>query len=380
MRIPMDEKRIYTLFLKYKAGRLSASEQEELKAWLDASADHREQFVSFLRLYKCGMQYRMLDRLDAESAWRRVARRYKRVPMWRCWLRWGVAAVLLGCCWLGYTYYYSSAEADAGLAELFPNHGTRHALFVSSDGQVWSQTDSVFTWLDPSELSVQPSEYQWHKYTSIPHGKRTNEVHVPRGGEYSLVLADGTKVWLNACSTLRFSYPFDSLRVVNLEGEAYFEVAHNVKPFEVHADGGVVRVLGTKFDVRAYAGQPFRVTLAEGSVQVKNGDRERLLRPDEQLTAVEGGDYEVQEVNAALATAWPRGEFEFDNAPLGEIVCQLERWYDVDMTYASDGLDAIRFTGTILRKESLGYALEMIQKVSDVRFSKRGDGVLIERK
>lgn len=377
----MEEKRIYTLFIKYKYGRLSASDREELRAWLETSEANRELFVSFLRICKQEAQFEALEKLDSAKAWdtykrRRLFRRYLRSP----WTRWAVAAVLVGCVCLWSVRWDAAPETSGtSLAELFPNHGHREALFVSGQGQVWSQTDSTFVWLDPKAPASQTSDYRWLKYVSLSRDKRSNEVHVPRGGEYSLVLADGTKVWLNACSTLRFSYPFDSLRVVNLEGEAYFEVTHNQKPFEVHAAGSVVRVLGTKFDVRAYAGQPLQVTLAEGRVQVDGAGGDRRLLPGEQLTEAVG-TYDVHEVDARRATAWTRGVFEFDDTPLDEIVRQLERWYDVDMDYASADLKHIRFTGTILRKESLGYALEMIQKVSDVCFSKKNGRVLIEKR
>lgn len=377
----MDETRIYTLFIKYTANRLSASEYAELKAWLEASEANREQFVAYLRLHKRALQHESLERFDADEAWQRRTRRLRFTRARRQLVRWAVAAVVAGCCWLGYDYFTPAEEPVATLADLFPNHGHKRALFMSDTGQAWSQVDSVFTWLDPSEAASRTSDFQKRKFAWNPKGKRANEVHVPRGGEYSLVLVDGTKVWLNAASTLSFSYPFDSLRTVHLEGEAYFEVAHDSKPFEVHAAGQVVRVLGTKFNVRAYDGAAFQVTLAEGRVQVSGVEGFEQLSPDEQLSLTsERPHYEVQLVDAGLFTAWTRGVFEFDNTPLREIVRQLERWYDVDMTYASEDLKDICFTGSILRSESLGYALEMIQKVSDVRFSKQGDGVMIERK
>lgn len=377
----MEEKSIYTLFIKYKYGRLSPSEHEELRAWLSASEANREYFVSFLRMCRQEVQYRALGEFDVSKAWDVCRRRwrfhhYVRHPL----TRWAVAAVLVGCVCLWYARRDAVPENSAAvLTELFPNHGRREALFVSEQGQVWSQTDSTLVWLDPKSPVSPTFDYQWLKYISSSRDTHSNEVHVPRGGEYSLVLADGTKVWLNACSTLRFSYPFDSLRVVSLEGEAYFEVTHNQKPFEVHAAGSVVRVLGTRFDVRAYAGQSLQVTLAEGCVQVNGMGGTCRLLPDEQLTETSGA-YDVREVDARRTTAWTRGVFEFDDTPLEEIVRQLERWYDVDMDYASADLKDIRFTGTILRRESLGYALEMIQKVSDVRFSKQNGMVLIESK
>lgn len=378
----MDETRIYTLFIKYQIDKLSSSEYEELKAWLSASDENRQTFEQFLAIRKRNLQYEALKQLDADEAWNRHAqkRRFLHVRRWA--LRTAVAALLIGCTWIGYHYISYVDNTEKSLAELFPNHGSKQALLVSDDGAMLSQSDSLFTWLDTSAQSEQMQELNRFQYKNFTHVKNMNEVYVPRGGEYSLVLADGTKVWLNARSTLRFSYPFDSLRTVYLDGEAYFEVAHNAaKPFEVKTEENTLRVLGTKFNVRAYKEQPYQVTLLEGKVQISNGIDTEILVPNNQLNQPsEAKTYEVIPVNAKLYSAWTKGVFEFNNASLKDIMCQLERWYNVEVDYATEDLKDIRFTGSILKNESLGYALEMIQKISDVRFSKHNGRVLIEKK
>lgn len=378
----MDETRIYTLFIKYQIDKLSSSEYEELKAWLSASDENRQTFEQFLAIRKRNLQYEALKQLDAGEAWNRHTqkRRFLHVRRWA--LRTAVAALLIGCTWIGYHYISYVDNTEKSLAELFPNHGSKQALLVSDDGAMLSQSDSLFTWLDTSAQSEQMQELNRFQYKNFTHVKNMNEVYVPRGGEYSLVLADGTRVWLNAESTLRFSYPFDSLRTVYLDGEAYFEVAHNAaKPFEVRAGENTLRVLGTKFNVRAYKEQPYQVTLLEGKVQISNAVDTEILVPNNQLNQPsEAKTYEVIPVNAKLYSAWTKGVFEFNNASLKDIMCQLERWYNVEVDYATEDLKDIRFTGSILKNESLGYALEMIQKISDVRFSKRNEQVLIEKK
>lgn len=378
----MDETQIYTLFIKYQTDKLSSSEYEELKAWLSASDENRKTFEQFLVIRKRNLQYEALKQLDAGEAWNRHTqkRRFLHVRRWA--LRTAVAALLIGCTWIGYHYISYVDNTEKSLAELFPNHGSKQALLVSDDGAMLSQSDSLFTWLDTSAQSEQMQELNRFQYKNFTHVKNMNEVYVPRGGEYSLVLADGTRVWLNAESTLRFSYPFDSLRTVYLDGEAYFEVAHNAaKPFEVRAGENTLRVLGTKFNVRAYKEQPYQVTLLEGKVQISNGIDTEILVPNKQLNQPsEAKTYEVIPVNAKLYSAWTKGVFEFNNASLKDIMCQLERWYNVEVDYATEDLKDIRFTGSILKNESLGYALEMIQKISDVRFSKRNEQVLIEKK
>lgn len=378
----MDETRIYTLFIKYQTNKLSSSEYEELRAWLSASAENKKTFEQFLAIRKRNLQYEALKQLDADEAWNRHAQKRRFLDLRRWILRTAVAALLIGSAWIGYRYVTYVDNIEKNLAELFPNRGSKQALLVSDEGVMLSQADSLFTWLDASVQSGQVQELNRFLYKNFTHVKNMNEVYVPRGGEYSLVLADGTKVWLNARSILRFSYPFDSLRSVYLDGEAYFEVAHNAaKPFEVKTEGNTLRVLGTKFNVRAYKEQSYQVTLLEGKVQMSNGFNKEILVPNRQLNQVSGTKtYEVLPVNAKLYSAWTKGIFEFNNASLQDIMYQLERWYNVEVDYATEDLKEIRFTGSILRKETLGYALEMIQKVSDVRFSKRNGRVWIEKK
>lgn len=379
----MDETRIYTLFIKYQTNKLSSSEYEELRVWLSASPENRKTFEQFLAIRKRNLQYEALKQLDVDEAWNRHAQKRRFLHARRWALRTAVAALLIGCTWIGYHYIsYVDDTAEESLAELFPNRGSKQALLVSDDGSMLSLSDSLFTWLDTSSQSEQMQELTRFQYKNFTHVKNMNEVYVPRGGEYSLVLADGTKVWLNAQSTLRFSYPFDSLRTVYLEGEAYFEVAHNAeKPFEVRTGENTIRVLGTKFNVRAYKEQTYQVTLMEGKVKVNNGAVSEILVPDRQLSqTLESKIYEVLPVNSKLYCAWTKGVFEFNNASLKDIMCQLGRWYNINVDYASEDLKDIRFTGSILRKETLGYALEMIQKVSDVCFSKRENQIFVERK
>lgn len=375
----MDETRIYTLFLKYKANRLSASEYEELKAWLSASAENEKVFERLLAMRKRNIQYEALSAMDVNVAWSRQVqkRRFMRVRRWV--LSTAVAALVAGCCWIGYNYIKPVGHLEESLVELFPNHGCKKAFFISANGAILSQKDSASAWFDNSEMSKLIPEYRHLNYKKISQAKHM-EIYVPRGGEYLLELADGTKVWLNSQSILRFSYPFDSLRTVYLEGEAYFEVAQDGKrPFEVVTEENTLRVLGTKFNVRAYPEQPYQVTLAEGKIKINTSSSGLItLLPDEQLSLGPNHDkYEINSVNAELFYAWTKGIFEFNDTSLEEIGCQLERWYNVKVDYASDDLKTIRFTGSILRNESLGYALELIQKISDVRFSKRGNHVLV---
>ena len=192
-----------------------------------------------------------------------------------------------------------------------------------------------------------------------------NQISTPRGGQYQLVLPDGSKIWLNAASSIRFPTAFTGgQRIVSITGEAYFEIAPDkTKPFSVRAGGVTVDVLGTHFDVMAYADEAAtKTTLLEGSVRVRKDGVERLLSPGQQV--LEAGP--VQAVDTAQVVAWKNGLFEFDHLDLGTIMRQISRWYDVDVRY--EGVDsAARFDGGISRKLDLPDVLHLLEG-SGIRF------------
>ena len=206
-------------------------------------------------------------------------------------------------------------------------------------------------------------------------------VIVPRGGEYNLVLSDGTRVRLNADSELRFPSPFTGKeRMVYLKGEGYFEVHRDsTAPFRVVANDAIVEVLGTKFNISAYPGNDKSfTTLVSGSVKVGAylGDESVVLKPDEQAI-LSHGEVQVKKVNAEDYVSWVNGRFYFEKMPLEEILVQLERWYDLQVFWASEELKVYEFTGAVWRDNTIRQTLDMIEKTTDVRFTVSGRTVMV---
>lgn len=202
---------------------------------------------------------------------------------------------------------------------------------------------------------------------------------VPKGGEYSLELPDGTMVWVNSESSLRFPEKFASdQREVFLEGEAYFEVKKDVnRPFYVRTETGNVRVLGTSFNVCAYPKDRFwQTTLVEGSVLVARGKDEVLMKPNEQYQIdLETGKGELKEILPELYTSWRDGKFYFKAYTFEELVKKLERWYDFTMFYTSESIKTRRFSGVINKHEPLQDMLKFLEMTSDVQFNIKGNVV-----
>ena len=208
---------------------------------------------------------------------------------------------------------------------------------------------------------------------------KNNELIVPRGGEHQIELADGTRVWLNSATKLIFPRNFTGgERRVVLSGEAFFEVARDEsKPFIVETSRMDVKVLGTRFNVNAYAdNDEVSATLVNGSVEVSSGKQKPMvLVPGEQAYG-NAGELEKREVNVRLYTSWIDGRFLFNNAELEEIAKQVSRWYDVKIFFANESVKKIRFTGGMVKFKPLDDLIRMIESTSPVRFSVKGKTIV----
>src|SRR5690606_13496303 len=207
-----------------------------------------------------------------------------------------------------------------------------------------------------------------------------NMVSVPRGGEYQVVLPDGTRVWLNAESSLKFPVRFSrTSREVELIGEGYFEVAHRAEqPFVVKSSGQEVIVLGTHFNIKAYQNETHvQTTLVEGSVRVHQAGtgKQRVLRPGQQAR-VNDRSFDVVEASLEEAIAWKNKQFVFRNTDIHTVMKQLERWYDVEL--AATELPDKRFYGEISRNVKLSELFEMIELTSGLKFKLEGRKIMLE--
>jgi transmembrane sensor len=213
-----------------------------------------------------------------------------------------------------------------------------------------------------------------------------NEIFVPRAGEYRLTLSDGTKVWLNAETQLKYPVQFAAHeRVVTLTGEAYFEVAPDTsRPFIVNTlYQGRIQVYGTKFNINAYAGStPCLVTLNEGKVSVRKGEgQEQMLKPDQQAVLTgEGADIRIADVDAGQFSAWKDGMLVFDNLSFYDISTLLSRWYDVQFEFGDDEVKNYRFTADIKKYGSFRDVLRFFEKTNQLSFEIEGRTIRVTRR
>lgn len=212
--------------------------------------------------------------------------------------------------------------------------------------------------------------------------ERYNTLATPVGGEYQVVLSDGSRVWLNALTELRYPEIFkEDCREVYLSGEAYFEVEHDPeRPFVVVANGVEVTVYGTRFNVNNYGTDVVRTVLVDGKVgiRVAGSGKEVVLSPSDMAECFEGTrEVKVRKVDPYVYTAWKEGKFVFEDEPVEEIMARLSNWYGIKVFYTDERVKKQTFTGVITRYTEVGNVLHLIGETAVVRFQLNGNVVTV---
>lgn len=209
----------------------------------------------------------------------------------------------------------------------------------------------------------------------------SHQLEVPRGQRSKLLLADGSEVWLNSDSKMSFSVNENSQeRIVNLEGEASFHVAHNKKQaFIVKVKGQDIRVLGTTFNVRSYSNEEsVYTTLEEGSIELKAAGKTIIMKPKQQIEYNRiSKNISVKKVHPELYSAWRNGRYVFENEELTHIIKMAERWYDVDFIYPEGAFKDMHFSGVIKRNKSIEHVLTLINHTTPIRYEMKRDMIMV---
>lgn len=383
---------LYQSILESWSGKATPEQRELVAKWRQASPEHEACYRELFHLYYQVNGAGKYDKIDAETAKSRVMRQLsgkrKSARSRRMLFTWitSAAACLLVALTLLYTWSGKEKEnMQLEVAQVVG--GQADVTLVLGNGQEVSLArDSSFE-LKVGNVNVQQHSGDGLRYVgdkdslseNVP--VEYNTIRVPRGGEYVLTLSDGTKVWLNSATDLRFPVRFTGkTREVEIIGEGYFEVAKDARhPFIVRSGEMRLQVLGTSFNVKAYADETIKsVTLVTGKVQVKAAQEEEVLLPGWQSTWDERErQLDKCQVNVEPIISWRMGMFDFAEMPLEELVVQLSRWYDVDFFFVNQNIKKIRFTGAIKRSNSLKFMLDFLEMTSGVRYEIKGKTVCL---
>lgn len=328
----------------------------------------------------------ILEKIEREERQKKMAAR-------RLYIK--VAASLAPFLFLSFGYWLGNRNSiqDINLKDnLFAlsssiEPGSKKARLVLQDGTMLDLGKHiVLKEADGTEITNAPNSMISYVNPDAGRGAKINTLIVPKGGEYRVLLADGTKVWLNSGSILRYPTSFNKKeRMVQLEGEAYFEVKKNPKvPFAVKVRGMSLAVFGTSFNVNSYEpGKGIGTTLVEGKVtmRIDNG-KEYVMRPHEHITYnLETDTYSVlKNVDVSLYTSWKDGVFRFENQRLEDITNRLSRWYSCEVVYNDNSLRDLKFTGVAKKNEPIDHLLNLISLLKDVDYDVKDGVVFISKR
>ncbi|CAL1519686.1 FecR domain-containing protein [Chitinophaga sp. MM2321] len=382
----------------YLAGMATPLEKQQVNDWFYAFHDEEVEVPADVADLRLQLQESMRAGIRASiQQHEKAAKPALVIFLWKH--RWIAAASILFLACSSYFYFNRTVSSDGMAATAhktnFHMHdvapGGNKAVLILADGSnIVLDSARNGTLIQQGKTKISKPEDGRLTYSPGQSGTAEilyNTIATPRGGEYELVLADGTKVWMNAASSLHFPTTFHGKeRRVVLTGEAYFEVAKNPDmPFKVTVNDMEVAVLGTHFNVNAYTDEnSIRTTLLEGAVKVtataaSTGQQPMLLKPGQQAQVNKEGQLQlVKNVNVDVATAWKNGRFEFDDNSLPSVMRQITRWYNVDVVYEGNIPD-ISFSGAISRQENVSQVLTMLELTHMIRFRLEGKTIHIMR-
>lgn len=387
--------KIASLISKYREGALSQDEQSELDTWLAESTENRSLFEELTDKVSIAGKLKSYSGINSEAIWQKTLRQIepdiKVRPLFaaqRAWWKYAAAAaVIVSLSVAGWLYLKpevaqpvaeNNADAQNSMAEIVP--GSTKAILTLSDGKeidlektgdLEKIQQGAITISKTSGRLLYNGEHEANGRDPIAVGSTVlyNTVTTPMGGQYQVVLPDGSIVWLNAASSLRFPIAFaGGERNVSLTGEAFFEVAPMAdKPFKVaietpQGNEGTVEVLGTQFNIHAYADAAVKTTLLEGAVKLitKTADRQ-VLKPGQEATVDKSGKIaSVAKVNMAASLAWKNGEFNLGQ-DVKSLMQDIGRWYNVKIEYAGK-IPTKSLNGQISRERPVTEVLGILKK------------------
>lgn len=375
--------RIAELIKKHLQQRLSAAEENELAGWLSSDVQNQKLFEELTDEYKLAKELAFFQSLSTEAARDKINRKIPSSPVrsinryLRTW--WAAAAILILISAGIFTLFNKNSKDQpiagnqAPASEIITPGGNKAVLTLAdgttiildsaANGTLSQQGNSKVIKKENGQLAYQSSN-------AAQAAIQYNTVTTIRGGQYQLILSDGSKVWLNAASSLRFPASFAGKeRSVELTGEGYFEVARNpAMPFKVKINGeSEVSVLGTAFNINAYPDErTMNTTLIEGSVNFTavNGESVKL-KPGQQAQSGSAVSV-INNVDIDEITAWKSGWFNFDRADIASIMRQVSRWYDVEVVFQGQPSKKT-FSGIVSRSHQISEVLKIMEKAG-VRF------------
>lgn len=375
-----DIKRIADLIFSELKGTISIEEQQELNRWKEESPSHQELYHQYLSKDFIARKFRFIEENNIRDAYREFEHRvaqHGHLRKIRFYRYAGIAILLL----------------TIGSGILLNKHFPGEPMVIAEQIQPGS-TRAILTLENGKQVDISETNYTTYISNEIPEASTGSEeaadsdstayrsITIPRGGEYALTLADGSRLWMNSESELRIPVHFAARqREVQMKGEIFFDIARDTScPFIVHTSQGSLRVLGTSFNIKNYQDEDFmETTLVTGKIVINTQGTKSCLRPGEQLRLdKKNGHTSISQVDAQQYCAWKNGRFVFEKQRLEDIMNTIARWYSINIFYENQSVKDILFTGNMKRYEDLGQILDMLKLINRIGIEVNGNNVIIK--
>ncbi len=356
---------------------LKKEEKDVLDSWLNSSEENRELYKSLIQEDKVPQKMKELEIFDKDAAYKKFAAIHINKTREITLQILKYAAVLIPLVVAVYFVFRTEKIEPSGMefADVNIHPGTSKAILKLDDGTTINleEQKQKLTEIDGTQINANDKRvvYLSDSKRSKKHEIKYNTIEIPRGGEFQLTLSDGTLVWLNSETVIKYPVSFpENIRDVYVQGEAYFEVTPNKNaPFVVHTSNMTVNVLGTGFNVRDYSDENRTVTtLVHGQVGIQrpNDTREFVLQPSEQAIFSETGSA-ISSVDVQQFTAWKEGRIYYEDNTLEDIFADLSRWYNISVDYENEDLKSLRFSIDVRKYNKFSEILEIINLTKKVK-------------
>ena len=365
---------ISDLIAEYLGGELSPAQEARLEEWLNEDENNQKLFDSICSKTTLNSKIRAYQETDSESAYLRFISKRRSLKMRSVIRIFGAAAAVVGLLFVGWQLHQKPIDT-VQVAQVVIEDTTKAKVISPNKPLLKKYTGEEFV-IDSSGYIAENAidEFGEQAQSEIQLETVFNEMVVPSKCDFYFIMNDGTKVWMNANSTVRYPVSFaKNERAIYVSGEVYLEVSKDVnRPFYVNMEGMKIAVLGTSFNVRAYANESSQfVTLVEGKVKATIQTKDYNLTPGKQL--VHGAnldgvdDVSIASVNVDDVTAWKHGYYVFKKSSLIEVASTLQNWYDMDIVFDSQRAKEIKYTGVIYKDEPIEAFANRLRAVSSVR-------------
>jgi transmembrane sensor len=373
----------FKLIIKKLNNTLNLEDEIIFSRWYNKSVNHKNYFDNVKENYS-----KDITNIDVAKGWEELTKKINYIPKKTAYWKYAAAAVIIFLVTMPFVFNkYNVKTAEPIIVKNTIKIGVDKATLTLEDGSNITLEEGQNYKIANAKSNGKTLIYNTKSKSNLEI--TYNYLTTPRGGQFYVELSDGTKVWLNSESKLKYPVVFQdgvSREVELLYGEAYFVVSastnHKGASFKVASQVQEIEVLGTEFNIKAYKGQDHMyTTLVEGIVAIDNGITKEILKPKQQAAInIQNKEITIAIVDIYNATSWKNGVFSFKEKSLKEIMKTLSRWYDTDIGFINKELENIKFNGVLNKKQNIEHILLTIKATSNIDYEINDNKIMIKKK